>query len=239
MAIPSAKKSKSKPIFPDHTTSYSYFYRYAGFILFAKEVDRTSYQEIRQLYLTPAGKSYKDDFRIFVSQLKSFGRKATSDDLELIFSMVKETQSTVSAVRSATIKRTGTVAKSLRASPIVDSLSRADRDKERNEQEGKQPVGDIFHEILAAIVPAAVKEQSFVMNFLHLSRSAVSGNKSFEEFVSLADKTGWMRSLESRRPPELDKSAAKETHDVMEDLLAWLPDEIASTIEWCRTLDAL
>src|SRR5271155_2989183 len=104
MSIPSSK-SKSKAVFPDHSTSYSYFYRYAGFVLFAKEVDDDSYTDIRQLYLTPAGRSYKEDFRNFVSQWKTSGRRATSDELELIFSMVKDSQSTASAVRSASIKR--------------------------------------------------------------------------------------------------------------------------------------
>src|SRR6266496_53465 len=147
-----SSKSKSKAIFPDHSTAYSYFYRYAGFILFAKEVDLESYTDIRQLYLSPANRSYKEDFRAFVSQCKSSGRKATSDDLELIFSNVKEPQSTVSAVRSASIKRAGTVAKTLASrSPIADGLSRAERDRERNEQEGKLLVGEIFSEILAVV----------------------------------------------------------------------------------------
>jgi exocyst complex component 1 len=238
MSIPSSKsKSKSKAIFPDHSTAYSYFYRYAGFILFAKEVDLESYTDIRQLYLSPASRSYKEDFRTFVSQWKSSARKAISDDLELIFSNVKEPQSTVSAVRSASIKRAGTVAKTLASrSPITDGLSRAERDRERSEQEGKLPVGEVFSEILSVVIPAFVKEQSFIMVFLHLSPSG----KSFEEFVRPGvDKTSWMRDLDKKRSPELDKNAAKEVMAAMEQLLSWLPDELSSIVEWCRTLDAL
>ena len=240
MSIPSSKsksKSKSKAIFPDHSTAYSYFYRYAGFILFAKEVDLESYTDIQQLYLSPASRSYKEDFRTFVSQWKSSARKAISDDLELIFSNVKEPQSTVSAVRSASIKRAGTVAKTLASrSPINDGLSRAERDRERSEQEGKLPVGEVFSEIMSVVIPAFVKEQSFIMVFLHLSPSG----KSFEEFVRLGmDKTSWMRDLDKKRSPELDKNAAKEVMAAMEQLLSWLPDELSSMVEWCRTLDAL
>src|SRR5271169_4679756 len=123
MSIPSSK-SKSKAIFPDHSTAYSFFYRYTSFVLFAKEVDRESYTSIQQLYLSPAAKLYNENFRAFVTQWKSSGRKAITDDLELIFSMVKEPQSTVSAVRSASIKRAGSVAKTLR-SPMADGASRA------------------------------------------------------------------------------------------------------------------
>src|SRR5579859_5162512 len=238
MAIPSAKKSKSKPSFPDHTTSYSYFYRYAGFILFAKEVNQELYKDIQELYLSPASKSYKEDFQSYVSQCKSFGRKATADDLEFIFSMVKEPQSTVSAVRSATIKRTGTVAKTLR-SPLIDGIGRSEKDREAKEQEGKIPVGEIFQEIVSAIVQATVQEQSFVMEFLHLSPAASSGKGSYEDFVATGDKTSWQKSLNTKRPADLNKNSAKDTMHVMEQLLFWLPEELSSVTEWCRTSDAL
>lgn len=233
MSIPSSK-SKSKALLPDHSTAYSYFYRYASFILFAKEVDRESYMDIRQLYLSPANKSYKEDFRAFVTQWKSLGRKATSDDLELIFSTVKDTQSTVSTVRSASIKRAGTVAK-LR-SPIGDGLSRADRERERIEQEGKTPAGEIFGEILEVFIPSMIKEQSFITEFLHLSPN----RKSFEEFVAPGvDKSSWLQNLDTKRSPELDKNASKEIMNAMDQLLSWLSDELSSIVEWCRTLDAL
>jgi exocyst complex component 1 len=227
MSIPSAK-SKSKAAFPDHSSSYSYFYRYAGFILFAKEVDPGSYADIQELYLSPAGRSYKDDLRVFVNKWKSVGRKATSDELELIFSLVKENQNTVSAVRSASIKRAGSVAKTLRS---------PDKDREKSEQEGKVPVGQVFHEILSVVIPAFVKEQSFVIEFLQLSPNT---KRSYEEFVrSGADKTAWMRDLDKKRPAELDKNASKDVITAMESMLSWLPDELSSIVEWCRTMDAL
>jgi hypothetical protein len=232
MSIPTAK-SKSKAVFPDHSSSYSYFYRYAGFILFAKEVDPESYSDIQKLYLSPAGRSYKDEFRAFVTQWKPVGRKTTSDELELIFSLARENQSTVSAVRSASIKRAGTVAKTLR-SPMLD---RADKDREKAEQQGKVPVGEIFAEILSVVIPAFVKEQSFIMEFLQLSPST---KRTYEEFASKGtDQTGWMRDLDKKRPPELDKNASKDVMNAMESLLSWLPDELSLLVEWCRSMDAL
>jgi hypothetical protein len=163
------------------------------------------------------------------------GRKATYDELELIFSTFKDTQSTASAVRSVSIKRAGTVAKTLR-SPMNDGLSRAERERERLEQEGKTPAGEILGEILEVFIPAMIKEQSFIAGFLHLSPNP----KSFEEFVAPGvDKSSWLRNLDKKRPPELDKNASKETMNTMDQLLSWLPDELSSIVEWCRTLDAL
>src|SRR5271156_1681878 len=205
MTIPSSK-SKSRPTLPDHSTSYSYFYRYSGFILFAKEVDKDIYTEIRQLYIAPAGRSYKEDFRTFVSQWKTLGRKAIAEDLELIFSLAKEPQGPVSAVRTASIKRTGTVAKTLR-SPLLDGISR-DKDREKTD-DGKYSVGEVFDEILAVAVPTIVREQSFMMEFLHLSPVTVGGRGSFEEFIMNPDKTSWMINLEKRRPAELDKTVSR------------------------------
>src|SRR5947207_1317204 len=114
MSIASTKKSKSKPVFPDHSTSYSYFYRYSSFILFAKQFNHDLYLDIRELYCSPASKSLKEAFTTFVAQFKSIGRKNSSEDLEFIFSLVKEPSGTVSAVRSAAIKRTSTVSRVIR-----------------------------------------------------------------------------------------------------------------------------
>jgi exocyst complex component 1 len=239
MAIPSPKSTKSNPTLPDHSLSYSLFYRYAAFILFAKEVDTPSYDEIQELYLTPAGKSYKDEFRTFANHWKSSCRKATSEDLEFIFSSIKEQQpqSTVAAVRSATIKRSGTVAKTLRAP--IDGLSRSsDRDKERADQEGKAPVANAFSDIVGTIVTRVVKEQSFIMEFLSL-RSTEGSGRSFEEFVALGDNDNWKSMLGEKRPPELDKSLSSAISRAMGALFSWLPDELSTVIEWCRAMDPL
>jgi len=196
------------------------------------------YKDIQELYLSPASKSYKEDFQSYVSQWKSLGRKATADDLEFIFSMVKEPQSTVSAVRSATIKRTGTVAKTLRT-PLIDGIGRSEKDRERNEQEGRLPVSQIFDEILSATVQAIVQEQSFAMEFLHLPPAASSGKGSYEDFITTGNKAAWQKSIATKRPAELNKTAARDKMHAMEQLLFLLPEELSSVIEWCRTSDAL
>jgi hypothetical protein len=126
--------------------------------------------DIQQLYLGPVGRSYREDFRTFVNQWKSGGRKATSEDLDFLFSYAKDSQTSLSSSRASSIKRSATAAKALRLS-ISDLASRAEKDRERTEQDGKVPVGEIFDEIFSALVPALIKEQSFIMEFLHLSPS--------------------------------------------------------------------
>ena len=148
--------------------------------------------------------------------------------------MAKESHGALSAVRSASIKRTGT--KILRSPMMDDGPSRAEKDRERNEQEGKLPVGDIFCEILSTAIPAFTKEQSFIMEYLHLSPSA---KHTYEQFLSTTDKMKWMVNLDKKRPPELDKAASKEVMNAMEQMLSWLPDELSALVEWCRTQDAL
>ena len=98
------------------------------------------------------------------------------------------------------------------------------------------PVGDIFCEILSIAIPAFTKEQSFIMEFLHLSPSA---KHTYEQFLSTTDKMKWMVNLDKKRPPELDKAASKEVMNAMEQMLSWLPDELSALVEWCRTQDAL
>ena len=97
-------------------------------------------------------------------------------------------------------------------------------------------MGEVVSEILSVVIPSFVKEQSFIREFLHLSPRG----KSFEEFIGPGvDKTSMMRNLDVKRSPEMDKNAANEIMVAMEQLLSWLPDEMSSIVEWCRTLDAL
>ena len=87
-------------------------------------------------------------------------------------------------------------------------------------------------------MPVLIKEQSFVVQFLQLSSTA-DRKASFEKFISTGDKTSWMQTLDQKRPVELDKTAAKDTLHVMEQLLFWLPEELSTVIEWCRTSDSM
>jgi vacuolar-type H+-ATPase subunit C/Vma6 len=77
------------------------------------------------------------------------------------------------------------------------------------------------------------------MEFFHLSPNVASGKTTFEEHIKSTDKASWLQSLDKRRPPELEKTAAKATMDAMEKMLEWLPDELSPIIEWCRVSDAL
>jgi hypothetical protein len=122
---------------------------------------------------------------------------------------------------------------------MADGVGRAEKERERKEQEGKLPVGEIFDEILSEIIPAFVKEQTFLLEFLHLSPAVVAGKVTFEEHLAKSDKTRWVESLDKKRPVALDKTAAQETMHVMEQLLSWLPEELSSIVEWCRTMDAM
>jgi Exocyst complex component Sec3 len=122
----------------------------------------------------------------------------------------------------------------MRAS-IIESPSRGEKERGK-ERDKDRPVGEIFDEILSIVVPAFIREQSFIMEFLHLSPS---WKYTFEDFVATQDKNAWVRNLDTKRPPELDKAAATEVSGAMEQMLSWLPDELASLWEWCRTLDSM
>jgi hypothetical protein len=91
---------------------------------------------------------------------------------------------------------------------------------------------------MSGVMTALIREQSFVLQFLQLSPPA-DGKVSYEKFISTADKTGWLLTLDQKRPVELDKNSAKDTLHVMEQLLYWLPEELSNIIEWCRTFDAM
>lgn len=201
-------------------------------ILFAKEIDRASWDALIRMYQTQAATLYQQEVRDNILSWRRFARKPTGEEQELLFTaQEKEAESTTGSVRKLTVKRSQTLARGLR------SASGDKEPKVNKNQDGKLFAYDVFSRVLDDIGPVLLTEQNFITEFFH----ATSTNSvDFPDAVQAAPP-------EARRSPNLwirkqyesDRTMAKRVADVMEDIFSFWPAEIQSLVDWAVTADPL
>ena len=201
-------------------------------ILFAKEVDRATWDELLRMYQNQAGQVYQDEVRDNILAWKRFARKPSGEEQELLFNAPeKEAESITGAARKLTVKRSQTLARGLR-SASGDKETKVDKT-----QTGKLYAFDVFHKVLDDIGPVLLTEQNFISDFFHAtSTDAVD----FPEAVSAAaPERRQGPNLWVRKQFEADRDMAKHVAQVMEDIFSFWPTEIQNLVEWAVTMDPL
>ncbi|KAF2003597.1 hypothetical protein P154DRAFT_486190 [Amniculicola lignicola CBS 123094] len=201
-------------------------------ILFAKEIDRDSWDKMLRMYQTQAGQVYQEEIRDNVLSWKRFARKPTGDEQDLLFTaQEKETESLTGAARKLTVKRSQTLARGLRAAS-GDKESKTDK-----VQAGKLYPFDVFSKALEDIGPILLTEQNFITDFFHATSSDAV---DFPDAVMAAPP-------EDRRTPDLytrklfesDRAMAKRVAEVMEDIFSFWPTETQNLVDWAIKADPL
>ncbi|UPX15396.1 uncharacterized protein EKO05_0005843 [Ascochyta rabiei] len=227
-SMPSLKKNIEA-----HDAGRNELWMLSPVILFAKEIDRTSWDTLISMYQSQAAQLYQQEVRDNILAWRRFARKPAGDEQDLLFTtQEKEVESMAGTARKLTVKRSQTLARGLRS---------ASGDKETKvakvPQDGKLHAFDVFGRVLDDIGPVLLTEQNFVTEFFHAtSTDAVD----FPDAVSAAPPQSRRGpNLWIRKPFEADRSMAKRVADVMEDIFSFWPTEIQSLVDWAVTSDPL
>lgn len=226
-SMPSLKKNIEA-----HEVGRKELWMLSPIMLFAKEIDRSSWDILLRMYQTQAAKLYQQEVRDNILAWRKFARKNTGEEQELLFTaQEKETESTLGTARKLTVKRSQTLARGLR-------VTSGDKDKPtKTTQDGKLYAFDVFGRVLDDTGPVLLTEQNFVTEFFHAtSTDAVD----FPEVVQSSPP-------ESRRGPNLwirkqfeaDRAMAKHVTGVMEEIFSFWPTEIQSLVDWAVQADPL
>ena len=201
-------------------------------ILFAKEIDRASWDALIRTYQNQAGQIYQDEIRDHILSWRRFARRPTGEEQDLLFTAPeKEVESITGAARKLTVKRSQTLARGLR------NASGEKEGKGIKAQDGKLFAFDVFSRILEGIGPVLLTEQNFITEFFHATST---DSVDFPETVSAA-------SPEERRGPNLwvrkqfeaDRTMAKRVAEVMEDIFSFWPTEVQNLVDWAVKADPL
>lgn len=209
-----------------HDLARASLWQYSPLLLFAKDVDTDAWQNLMKLYQMHARPVYQNEFRDNILTWKQAARKRT-DDPEILFTThEKESETLASTARKLTLKRSQTLAKTLRT---------ASGDKISN-QDGKALPYEAFAGALEEMTSLIFSEQNFIVDYFHTTSNE---NVDFADAVMAAPPEGRRgTNLHARKLYEPDRTMAKRVCEVMEDLFSFWLSDMQNFVEWTLSSSA-
>ncbi|RDW88973.1 hypothetical protein BP6252_01005 [Coleophoma cylindrospora] len=215
-----------------HDLARNVLWKYSPLMLFSREVNRPEWEEMIKTYEMVTRPLYQDEFRDAVFAWKRIARKPTGEEGEVLFTSQSEKQAEgiATTARKLTVKRSQTLAKSLR-SPIGDSKNNLDK------ADGRLQPYEVFGGALEEMIPIISMEQNFIVEFFHLSSLE---QYDFPDAVALA-RPDDRRGGDLRRPKvmEPNRDIAKQVIQCMEEVYAFFFPDMQNLVDWSLQADPL
>ncbi|KAF9456160.1 exocyst complex component, sec3 subunit [Collybia nuda] len=195
-----------KAIILPHQEMESYLGRYAGLMLYLKEMDETVYAKICAAYFSAASELHNIQIKALLSIYTNLLRRAPEDSSEQGFG---STVITGISKGAAGMRRAGTIMKS----PIESRQ----KDKDRA-PDGELRVAEAFDLILEQLVPSISREDEFIMDFLQINDAALT----FADYMGLDN---YFRR-QAARSAGLNQTTIKLVRGAMDLIFGFLPNEL-------------
>ncbi len=218
----------------NHDLARSLLWRYSPLMLFSREVNPTEWEDLIKTYELVCRPLYQDEFRDAVFAWKRIARRPTGDEGEILFTsqVEKQTDGLATTARRLTVKRSQTLAKSLR-SPIGDNSSKAVLDK----SDGRLHPYEVFGGALDEMIPIMSMEQNFIVEFFHVTSLE---QYDFPEAVAAAPPE-MRQGVDLRRPKVMDpnRDLAKKVVASMDEIYSFFLGDMQALVDWCLQADPL
>ena len=216
-----------------HDVVREQLWRYSPLVLYTRDVNLNIWNGFIQTYQERNSPLYKSEFRDIVDAWKRNARKPTGEEAELLFTsqVEKQQESTITTARKLTVKRSQTLARSLR-SPIGDSSKSLDRSGE-----SRSLPYEVFGGIADDLFPLVEMEQNFVVDFFHATTLETSDFSDVVAATRPKDRRGG--DLRRHRLMEPDRELARRVTRAMEAIFDSLDQDLQNTIDWVLSQDPL
>jgi hypothetical protein len=215
-----------KSVSPAHDMARQELWRYGPLMLFARDVDFIEWEEMLRSYERSAKHVYSEDFRYQANTCKNSARKPTGEEQDLLFTaQEKESEGLAhTAARKLTVKRSQTLAKSLRS---TDTEGKKGGDRF---QSGSLYPCEVIDAALDGMVPVMFTEQNFIVDFFHISSLM---QESFSDTVSrVPPKLRKGSELRARKMFDPDRHLAKKVADMMDEIYSSWPAILQNLVDW-------
>ncbi|KAL7621958.1 hypothetical protein AAE478_007459 [Parahypoxylon ruwenzoriense] len=231
-AVEGALSKKVDPA--HHDVGRDLLWRYSPLILYAREVDLEGWNRCLQAYQEKNLPLYRFRFKDILDSWKRNARKPTGDEAELLFSteLEKQQEGTMATAKKITVKRSQTLARSLR-SPLGEG-SRVNLDKI---SDGRNLPYEVFAGIMDDLIPLVEIEQNFIVDFFHATTLETA---DFPDLVAASkprDRQGG--DLKRHRLMEPDRELARRVTRAMEAIFSFLEQDLQNTVDWVLSQDPL
>lgn len=218
-----------------HDAGRDTLWKYSPLIKYAKDVDPKNWDRMIQVYQDKSFPVYKNEFRQILEAWKRNARKMTADETEQLlftYEVEKQQEGRATTVRKLTVKRSQTLAKSLR-SPI-DSSSRSNL---KESAESRSLPYEVFGSVMDDLLPLVEMEQNFIVDFFHATTMEQSDFPDLVTATRPGDRRGG--DLRRHRLMEPDRDLARRVTKAMEVIFSFLEREVGNLVTWVLQADPL
>src|SRR3569833_535955 len=232
-AMDGALSKKADP--RNHDAGRDMLWQYSPLVLSARDVDLDNWNRIVQICQDKSYPIYKGEFREAFDAWKKNARKPTGEEAELLFTsqQEKKEEGIATTARKLTVKRSQTLARSLR-SPLGDGGSKTNLDKTADNR--RHPY-EVFSSVLDVLLPLVEMEQNFVVDFFHATTLEQADFADVVAAVRPRDRRGG--DLKRHRLMEPDRELARRVTRAMEVIFGFLEQDIQNLIDWVLSMDPL
>ncbi|KAJ7275209.1 exocyst complex component sec3 subunit [Mycena haematopus] len=207
-----AKESRSRPSILMHQELEQYLGRYAGLMLYLKEMDEKVYAKLCASYFSAASELHNTQIKALMSAYITLVRKGAEEDQDQGFGPTPTVGTYAKGVTG--MRRAGTV--------IRSPLEARNKDKEKN-SDGTKKASEVFSLILEQIAPLIYREDEFIADFLQINDAALT----FADYMNLDN---YFRRQASRGVG-LSQTTMKLVRGAMELIFGFLPEELKSFLD--------
>ncbi|KAJ7630772.1 exocyst complex component sec3 subunit [Roridomyces roridus] len=205
------KEGRGMPKMLNHQDIEQYLGRYAGLMLYLKEMDEKVYAKLCAAYFSAVSELHSSQIKALLSAYITSVRKAVEEDLDQGFG---PTPTAGAYARGATgMRRAGTIMRS--------PMDARNKDKDKS-ADGKR-ASEVFGLVLEQIAPLIYREDEFIADFLQINDAALT----FADYMSLDN---YFRRQASRGVG-LSQSTVKLVRGAMELIFGFLPEELKNWLD--------
>ncbi|KAF8973564.1 exocyst complex component Sec3-domain-containing protein [Flammula alnicola] len=213
------KIAGARPTAIPHTDLEAYLGRYAGLMLYLREMDENVYSKLCATYFSAASDLHSSQMKALLAAHLDFVKKAPDDELDQSFG----TPSTpLTSKGAASIRRAGTIIRS-----PIESRQR-DKDKQTD---GDMRASEVFGLFLEQVANLIYREDDFISDFLQINDAAFT----FADYKGLDN---YFRR-QAARSAALSQTTTKLVRGALDLIFGFLPAELKSWLDAALAKDSM
>ncbi|TKA26836.1 hypothetical protein B0A50_04282 [Salinomyces thailandicus] len=213
---------------------------YSPLILFAKELNPPAWATMLRLYYQRAQPMYTDAFRENLIGWKRSAKKPSAEEAEMLFTNVEKDEpsgsgGSLSAARRMTVKRSQTLAKTLRSA----SGGKGSTDSRQGfPGSGAHAMNaEVFAGAVDEMAPLISQEQNFVVELFHAS--SLEHVDFLDAISNMPPEARRGNNLVAPRPLDPNRETAKRVTGVMDEMFGFFVQELSTLLEWSVSSDPI
>lgn len=214
----------------------SNLWMYTPEVLFTKELNQPAWKTLQRMYSTRAGALYVNAFKENVSNWKRAARASTGDETDILFTAQEKEEPAAgglsSTARKLTVKRSQTLAKTLRSASGGEKHSASEV-----KQPGALMRSQVFAGAMDEMAPLISKEQNFFVDFFHAH--SLQGQDFIEAVDAAAPSARRGTNLLDRKPVDPDRGMAQLVNTAMNEIFNFFLGELGSMLLWSTADDPI